>query len=228
MRSATVTPLPTRAPLNTPTGVPQRHTVDEWGRDQLAVTLAVAALRARWDIAVGGDHHLPDGGVLLVNNGRRWSMAMLYTALALGDAADRPVRFAGRPDAVPFGPMLRRLGGIVLDPAEIGAALRGGDVVIVSAAPRRHPRQAGPITPHIVRAAVDAVAPVHPLATLTTIAARRVRVELGPCVKVKQHRRGPLADAELAEAAQRGLQSMLDTLGGLHTGVTPIDWVTRG
>jgi hypothetical protein len=45
---------------------------------------------------------------------------------------------------------------------------------------------------------------------------------------VKQRRRGPLADLELAEAAQRALQSMLDTLGGLHTGVAPIDWITRG
>jgi hypothetical protein len=224
-RTATVTPLPTR---ERPDARPLRRTVDDWGRDALAVGLAANAMRARWDIAVGGDHHLPEAGALLVNNGRRRSMAMLYTALAVGDIADRAVRFAGRPDSIPFGPALRRLGGILLDPAEIAAALRNGDVVVVSASPGRHPRQAGAVAPRVMRAAIDTGVPVHPLATVTTIAARRVRIELGPQVSVKQRRRGPLADLELAEAAQRALQSMLDTLGGLHTGVAPIDWITRG
>ena len=57
---------------------------------------------------------------------------------------------------------------------------------------------------------------------------RTARVEVGAAVRPRRKRRGPLAEVELAEQTQLSIQRLIDGLGGLHTGVAPIDWLAEG
>jgi len=63
---------------------------------------------------------------------------------------------------------------------------------------------------------------------MSTAFSRTARAEVGAPIRMRTKRRGPLAEIEIAEAAQRHLQRMLDELGGVQTGVAPIDWLTEG
>lgn len=203
--------------------------VDEWGRDAHLIRLLSPAATLRWDVSVGGAQHLPKrGGALLVTNSRRFSLSTIYSAWALSSATRRPVRFGGRPDFAPLGPFLQRLGGLIADPDEISGALRAGELVIVSAQGTRNPRHAGPVDPVLISSAVFAGKPVLPVASMSSPFGRAARVEVGPPVRPRVKRRGPLAELELAEVTQRHIQRMIDGLGGLHTGVTPIDWLAEG
>lgn len=225
-----VVTLPRRDSAAEPTTSSTEWTgVDAWGRDPRLIGALAPLGRMRWDLVVGGDHHLASQrrGALLVNNGRRWSMSTLITVLALGDSLDRPVRFAGRPDIAPVGPLLRRLGGLIDSPAEVAGALRHGELVVISTAPTGHHRHAGAVDPTLVAVARHEGVVVHPVATLATPLARRIRVEVGAAIRPRYKRRGPLGDLELAESARRGVQTMLDSLGGPRTGLAPIDWITR-
>ncbi|MEP7047765.1 MAG: hypothetical protein ABI949_13845 [Ilumatobacteraceae bacterium] len=203
--------------------------VDEWGRDAHLIDLLRPATALRWEVGIGGQHHLPKrGGALLVTNSRRLSLSTVYSALALSRAIGRPVRFGGRPDIAPIGPMMQRLGGLHNDPNEISGALRAGELVIVSAAGTSNPRHAGVVDPSMIATAVLSGVPVFPVASTSTPFGRATRVEIGPQVRPRHKRRGPLAELELAELTQRHIQRVLDGLGGLHTGVTPIDWLAEG
>ena len=63
---------------------------------------------------------------------------------------------------------------------------------------------------------------------MSSLLGRSARAEVGPAVRPRRKRRGPLAEVELAEAVQRHLQKMLDEFGGVQTGVAPIDWLAEG
>ena len=207
----------------------QADSVDEWGRDAHLIELLRPAAVLRWDVSVGGTHHLPKrDGALLVTNSRRFSLSAIYTAWALGQATGRPVRFAGRPDIAPLGPLMQRLGGLLGNPEEIRGALSAGELVVVSATSTSNPRHAGAVDHGLIGSAVISGRPVFPVASISTPFGRTARVEVGPQVRPHRKRRGPLADLELADLTQRHLQRMLDGLGGLHTGVAPIDWLAEG
>jgi hypothetical protein len=185
--------------------------------------------KLRWDVSVGGVHHLPKRvGALLVTNSRRYSLSAIYTALALSQAVGRPVRFAGRPDIAPIGPLLQRLGGLLNQPEEISGALRAGELVVISTQHTRDPRHAGPVDHALVGAAVVSATAVYPVASMSTPIGRTTRVEVGPQVRSRRKRRGPLAEVELADLTQQHIQRLIDGLGGLHTGVAPIDWLAEG
>ena len=205
------------------------ESVDEWGRDAHLIGLLTPAATLRWDVSVGGAQNLPKrGGALLVTNSRRFSLSTVYSAWALSSALGRPVRFAGRPDIAPVGPLMQRLGGLLAHPDEISGALRAGAVVIASAKGTRDPRHAGAVDPALIGSAVVTGTPVFPVASMSTPFGRAARVEVGPQVRPRVKRRGPLAELELAELTQRHIQRLIDGLGGLHTGVTPIDWLAEG
>ena len=155
-----------------------------------------------------------------------WNMQRF--PLALSEAGERPVRFVGRPDIAPLGPLLRRLGGLLAQPADVLGALRHHEIVIVSAAPTAHPRHAGAVPHELVGPAVIAGVPVFPLATMSSSVSRIARAEVGPQVRPRKKRRGPLAEVELAEQVQHHLQRMLDGFGGVQTGVAPLDWLAEG
>lgn len=203
--------------------------VDEWGRDAHVIDALGPLFRLRWNVLVGGEHHLPArAGALLVTNDRRLSFSPLYVSWALARATGRPVRFVGHPDIVPFGPALRRLGAILRDPAEVHGALHHGELVVLAASSTTHPRFAGEIDPALVAAAVRAGVQVYPVASMSSPVGRSARVQVGAAVRSRVKRRGPLAEHELATAAQRHLQRLLDELGGVQTGMTAIDWLGEG
>jgi hypothetical protein len=203
--------------------------VDEWGRDAHLIELLTPAATLRWDVSVGGVQHLPKrAGALLVTNSRYFSLSTIYAAWALSRAIGRPVRFGGRPDIVPLGPLMQRLGGLLNKPEEISGALRADELVVVSAKNSRDPRHAGAIDPALIGTAISSGTAVYPVASISTPFGRAARVEIGPAVRVRRKRRGPLAELELAELTQLHIQRLIDSLGGMHTGVAPIDWLAEG
>lgn len=203
--------------------------VDEWGRDAHLIDVLGPAARLRWNVSVGGTQHLPKrGGALLVTNSRRFSLSTLYSSWALSGATGRPVRFCGRPDIAPLGPLMQRFGGLLNKPEEIRSALRDGEMVVVSTQSTRNPRHAGAVDATLIGAAVVTGTPVFPVATMSSLVGRAARVEVGAQVRARGKRRGPLAELELAEVTQRHLQRLLDAMGGLHTGMAPVDWLAEG
>ncbi len=205
------------------------NSVDDWGRDDHLIQALSPYIRLRWAVTVGTHHHLPvHAGALLVTNQRRYSLSPMYVAWALGQAIGRPVRFVGRPDIAPVGAALRRLGGLLHDPAEVEGALRHGELVVLGTSPTNHPRHAGVVDHEIVGAAVMAGVHVFPVASMSARLGRSARADVGPMVRNRHNRRGPLAEVELSEAVQRSLQKMLDEFGGTYTGVAPIDWLGEG
>jgi hypothetical protein len=198
--------------------------VDEWGRDARLIRALGPLAAARWNVSIGGASSVRDGAALIVVNARRFALTPLYVAWALGDELGRPARFVGRPDIVPFGPLLRRVGGLLSDPAEVAGALRSGEVLVLGAAGTISPRHAGAVDHTLVAAARREGVPVHPTATIGTAISRHVRVEVGPPLRPARRRRGPLADVEFAELVQRRLQSMLDELGPAPSGVPLLGW----
>ncbi len=218
-----------RAVIRLPRSWYPADSVDEWGRDARLISLLTPAVKLRWDVSVGGTEHLPKrDGALLVTNSRWLSLSSVYTAWSLSEAISRPVRFGGRPDIAPLGPWMQRLGGLLSDPEEISGALRAGELVVVSAKATRDPRHAGSVDPALIGCAVTSGCAVYPVASMSTPFGRATRVEVGAQVRLRQKRRGPLAELELAELTQRHIQRLIDGLGGLHTGVAPIDWLAEG
>jgi hypothetical protein len=199
--------------------------VDDWGCDSHAVARAVTASRLRWAVAVGGTEHLPRrGGALIVANARSLALAPVMAALAIGDVVGRPVRFVGRPDIAPLGPLMQRLGGLLPIEAELEGALRAGELVLLGAEHRRDNGRTGTIDHRLVGAAVAARVPVLPAVTLSTPFARAARVELGAPVKRTRIRRGPLAELELADALQLRIDELIMEFGGPLSG-TVLDWI---
>ena len=203
-----------------------RQEVDDWGRDPHFVGRVWALSRLRWDVAVNGHRRLPKrGGALIVVSTRRFALAPVYAALSIGGAVGRPVRFVGRPDIAPIGPVLQRLGGLLARADEIAGALRGGQLVVMGANPTTHPRHVGHVDHRLVGAAVVAGTKVFPAATASVPFLRSARVEIGPEVRPDRRRRGPLIELELADDLEVAIQQLLEELGGPVTG-TPLDWLS--
>jgi hypothetical protein len=221
-RAASVVTAPVRDLMPT-------HAVDDWGRDPALVQALSSLGHLRWQVSVGGAERLPvRGGALLVTNSRRLSMSAVYTAMAVGEATGRPVRFVGRPDIAPIGPLLRRIGGLLARPDEVEGALHHNELVVLPTAATRHPRHAGAVDVTLIAAALSTGAPVFPVASMSSPLGRSARVEIAPAVRPKRKRRGPLGDIEMAEAVQHHLQKVLDGLGGVRTGVSAIDYLGEG
>lgn len=202
--------------------------VDDWGRDDGFTSRVWATSRLRWDVSVGGTEFIPRrAGALIVVNARRFALAPVFTALATGAAIGRPVRFVGRPDIAPIGPMMQRLGGLLGTEDEVEGALRSGAVVVLGAQHRSTNQSAGTIDHRLVGSAVAAGVRVLPAATNSAPLRRSARVEIGQSVRLAKRRRGPLAELELADLLEVRIDAILDELGGTLTG-TPLDWLPFG
>ena len=199
--------------------------VDDWGRDNGFVDRFWAASRLRWDTCVGGAEHVPKrAGALVVVNARRFALAPLFAALAIGAVVDRPVRFVGRPDVAPLGPLMQRLGALLAIEGELEGALRAGELVVLGAHHELGNHRSGLIDHRLVGAAVATKVRVLPAATLSVPTRRSARVEIGAPARLPRRRRGPLAELELADHLQLRINALLDELGGATTG-TPLDWL---
>jgi hypothetical protein len=203
----------------------QAGVVDDWGRDAGLVRTVIGMSRLRWDVTVGGDQRLPRRkGALIVVNARALSLAPIYSALALSEAVDRPVRFVGRPDVAPVGPLLRRIGGLLDHPDEVAGALAAGQLVIMGAAHNERLRKVGRVDHALVGGALAAGVQVFPAATSSNPIGRAARLEIGAPSRSPRRRRGPLSELELADQVARDIEMLLSEIGDLRTG-TPIDWL---
>lgn len=201
------------------------HAVDDWGRDPSLVRAVMRFSQIRWDVAIGGQQHLPHReGALVVINARALALAPIFSALALSKVIDRPVRFVGRPDTAPIGAFLRRIGGLLDDPDEVAGALAAKEIVIVGASHDLHLRKVGRVDHALVGAALAAGAAVLPAATSSNPIGRSARLEIGARSRSARTRRGPLAELELADQVARDIELLLAELGDIRTG-TPIDWL---
>lgn len=199
--------------------------VDDWGRDNAFVDRFWALSRLRWDICVGGAEHVPKrAGALIVVNARRFALAPIFAALAIGGAVDRPVRFVGRPDVAPIGPLMQRLGGLLAIEGELEGALRAGELVVMGANHELGNHRTGQVDHRLVGAAVATKVRVLPAAAISVPMRRSARVEIGPPARSTRRRRGPLEELELADHVQVRINALLDELGGATTG-TPLDWL---
>ncbi|MGE5210038.1 MAG: hypothetical protein ACM3MM_02175 [Acidobacteriota bacterium] len=202
----------------------QAGVVDDWGRDAGLVRTVIGMSRLRWDVTVGGDQRLPRRkGALIVVNARTLALAPIYAALALSETVDRPVRFVGRPDVAPVGPLLRRIGGLLDHPDEVAGALAAGQLVIMGAAHNERLRKVGRVDHALVGGALAAGVQVFPAATSSNPIGRAARLEIGPPSRSPRRRRGPLSELELADQVARDIELLLSEIGDLRTG-TPIDW----
>ncbi len=202
--------------------------VDDWGRDNGFVNRAWQASRLRWSISVGGTNYIPKRtGALIVVNARRFALAPIFAALSIGAEVDRPVRFAGRPDVAPFGPVMQRLGGLLAEPRELQSALAAGELVVMGADHQTSNRRAGHVDHRLVGAAILAGVRVLPAAAVSVPLRRSARVEVGAPIRLSRKRRGPLDELETADALESHIDALLREFGGALTG-TPLDWLPVG
>ncbi len=141
-------------------------TVDEWGLDRDLVEMADDVLRLRFSVSVDElGPEIPEGPALLVTNRRFGWSEPIVVAQAVRRVWGRSARFAGIPDIAPFGPALRRLGGVLARPDEVAGLLRAGHTVLIGCdrMPRR-PERAGEVSPALVAPAVELDVPVVPVA----------------------------------------------------------------
>ncbi|MCU1394740.1 MAG: hypothetical protein JWM34_3168 [Ilumatobacteraceae bacterium] len=186
-----------------------RPTVDEWGRDARLIGVLGPIAQLRWDVTIDGLEHLPTGGALVVVNSRRLALSGIAAAWALGNALDRPVRFTGRPDIVPFGPLMRRVGGLLARPDEVAGALRAGEIVVISAGPTIDAHGVGDVDAALVASTLRERVPMHVAAVTTSRFGRVGHIEVSTAVRVQRVRRGPLAEVELADHARSRLVDLL-------------------
>jgi len=203
----------------------QAATVDDWGRDSGLVRQIARVSRLRWNVTVGGEARLPrrKGGLIVVN-ARTFALAPVYSALALGEILDRPVRFVGRPDTAPVGAFARRIGGLLDHPDEVAGALAAGELVVMGADHNERLRKVGRVDHSLIGAALATGAQVHPAATSSSPIGRSARLEIGTPSRSPRKRRGPLAELELADRVARDIELLLAEMGEIRTG-TPLDWL---
>ncbi|CAN5599236.1 hypothetical protein BH24ACT5_BH24ACT5_06890 [soil metagenome] len=189
--------------------------VDDWGRDHTLVRAASWITRRRWDVEVNGADLLPGSGpAMIVANTRRFALTPWALALMVGHEIGRPVRFVGRPDIAPVGPLARRLGGLLDRVDEVTGALRAGQIVLVGADGVFDPRRVGVVDHRLVGAAVSVGAPVFPAAASISVTGRNARVDIIPVGRPPLRRRGPLAELELTDRVRADVIRILAEFGG--------------
>lgn len=191
------------------------HVVDEWGHDPDLAELVGPLLRLRFDLDVSGFGHLPADGPALLVHDRRWGLSEPFViGRAIRVTTGRHLRVAGVPDIAVLGPVLRRMGGVLDRPDEIGSVLRAGHMAAVSFGHRPVASDPGRREVRQVAAARSIGAPIHPVALVGHELGRRWRVEIGPEVPVT-HSEGPLGDTVLAEDVRAAIDDLRDARGAV-------------
>lgn len=187
------------------------HDVDAWGLDPDLVALAEPLASLRWKLVVKGAEHLPAIGPVVLVCSRRFGVTEPFVvAAAVRREAGRQVRTIGAPDLDPIGPLLQRFGAVLARPDEVAGLLANGEVVQVPLAPEPLRRdRAGTAPLELLAPAVAAHATVLPVAVVGREVGRRWKIVIGAPVPAP-NARGPLAVAELADLARRGVQDLLD------------------
>lgn len=187
------------------------YEIDPWGYDRDLVDLLDPFLAVGFRVEVVGAERIPVGGpVALVTNRRVGVSEPLALGRGIRRATGRRVRFLGIPDVAPAGPALRRLGGAVGRPEEMGSLLRAGHTVALPLGRRLWPRRvAGTLAPEALAPALREGAAIVPVAIVGRELLPWWRLIVAEPVPLPDST-GPLALAELADRAQAAVQELLD------------------
>jgi 1-acyl-sn-glycerol-3-phosphate acyltransferase len=193
-----------------------RYPIDPFGGDPQLQDLVAPLFDATVRVRVEGSEHLPRSGpALLVANRGFGVVEPTAVAVALRQQVGRRLRVVGAPDLPVVGDLVRKLGGIMSYPDDLGALLRAEHVAAVPLGPTWLRTGAGmPPTPLLVAALGYPVIPVavRPGGPLG-LALRPWRVQVGPALPVEAERGAGeiLAGAELAAAARDAVEALLET-----------------
>ncbi len=185
--------------------------VDPWGFDPELAEAASQASSVRWAVDVIGGARIPKEGPVLLVVSRRFGVSEpAVVANGVHQVSGRTVRVAGVPDLPVVSSVLRRLGAVLNNPGEITGLLHHGEVVMLPLGWQPlHTSVAGSLSSDSVAPAIDAGAPILPVATFGSEVGRRWRVMIGePILPPKQPDK--LGRVELAEAVRAGVQHLLD------------------
>lgn len=187
-----------------------RFAVDEWGHDRDMVAALSPIVHLRWSVEVHGAERLPEIGPAVIVHNRRLGLGEpLLTSSALGRAIGRPVRFAGVPDVVGLGSLLRRVGGVPSNSDDLRVLLRAGEIVAFPLGREvMHPFHAGPAPVEPLGVALSVGAPIVPVAISGFEPGRHRRVVVGDPVTTRR-RMHVVSAEELAIAARERVQALL-------------------
>jgi hypothetical protein len=187
-----------------------RYEIDEWGLDADLVGLLAPLARLRWCIRTEGESAVPEiGPALLVHTRRLGVSEPSVLASAVRRSTGRNVRVFGGPDWGPLSGPARKLGMVPAHTADLRGLLRSGEVASLALAREPvHPYHVPPVPVAPIAQALEAGAPIVPVAVLGVEPARRWTVRFGAPVVTR--RRSATGDpTELAEAVRARLQQLL-------------------
>jgi hypothetical protein len=187
------------------------HHVDEWGLDPDVVGLVSPLVGLRWSVETQWPERIPtDGPAVLVHNRAFGLSEPVVLARGVRQATGRFVRTAGLVDVAPVVTVGRVLGAVVDRPDELTGLLRSGALVGLPLDRDLRPRRAGGLSAVALAPALATGAAVVPVALVGREIGRRWRLLVGEPV-VHPDGGGPLAVADLVDAARTGVQSLLDS-----------------
>lgn len=162
------------------------YDLDQWGLDEDLTGLAAWFAGMRWAADVEGMTKLPaDGPALLVANRRLGWSEPIVLASVLRRSTGAAVRPVGGVQANPLGGLLRRLGAIPGRPAEVAAALRAGNRVLVPTRAEPVRNRAGHLPVEFLEPAVALGVPLVPVAVIGWEFRRRWTIRIGGPVRVE-------------------------------------------
>jgi hypothetical protein len=189
------------------------HHVDEWGYDADVVALVSPLVGLRWSVEVQWPERIPtDGPAVLVHNRALGVSEPIVVARGVRAATGRPVRTAGLVDVAPVVTVGRMVGAVVDRPDELTGLLRSGALVGLPLARDLRSRRAGRLDAEALAPALSTGAAVIPVALVGHELGRRWRVLVGEAVPHPPGL-GPLAVADLVDAARAEVQALLDSVG---------------
>ncbi len=194
------------------------HVVDEWGFDADIVELVSPLVGLRWSVEAQWAERIPaEGPAVLVHNRAVGLSEPIVLARGVRRATGRPVRTAGLVDVAPLVTAGRALGAVVDRPDELTGILRDGHLVGLPLGRDLRPRRAGPLAAAALAPALATGAAVVPVALVGREVGRRWRLLVGEPI-AHPTGGGPLAVADLVDAARAGVQDLLDSASSVLAG----------
>ena len=189
------------------------HPIDEWGLDPDVIEACSPLVGLRWSVETQWVERVPDhGGGVLVHNRVLGLSEAVVLARGIRRATGRHVRTAGLPDVPPVATLGRAFGAVVDRPAELTGLLRVGHLVGLPLGRDVRSHRAGPLAPEALAPALTTGVAVIPVALVGREVGRRWRLLVGEAIDHPPGK-GPLAVAELVDAARAGVQALLDGSG---------------
>lgn len=186
------------------------HHVDEWGLDPDVIELLSPLVGLRWRVETQWTGRLPSSGpAVLVHNRVLGISEPVVVARGVREATGRHVRTAGLIDVAPVATLGRALGGVVDRRDELTGLLRNGALVGLPLARTVRSGHAGDLPTAALAPALDTGAKVIPVALVGHELGRTWRLLVGQPVPHPEGR-GPLAVAQVADAARDQVQALLD------------------